>query len=135
MPEPTGRTGRPYEVDRTGVLLFFAGLAVMVVAAVMLLRFGWQLPLLIILVAGGVSVQAGMRRVPDARARRTKCALAPDGNDEVLAATWDAGYKAAHQYHAQRTEARRVAQRHGISGGLVPNPPDNPYRSTPDWDL
>jgi hypothetical protein len=135
MPEPTGRTGRPYEADRPGVVLFVAGLAVMVVAVVMLLRFGWHLPLVIILVAGGVSVHVGMRRVPDAGARRTKCTLALDGDDEVVAAAWDAGYRAAQQYHAQRTEARRVAQRHGISGGLVPEPPDNPYRPTPDWDL
>lgn len=52
-----------------------------------------------------------------------------------LAAAWEAGYRAACDYNAQREEDRRVFQRHGITGTHIPDPPHNPHRPNDDWDF
>ncbi|UHJ58766.1 hypothetical protein LT337_32195 (plasmid) [Mycolicibacterium fortuitum] len=58
------------------------------------------------------------------------------GDDEQLATAWEAGYQAAQKYQREREEDRRVFERHNLPwGGLIPDRPTNPYRSTPEWDF
>jgi len=52
-----------------------------------------------------------------------------------LARAWREGFNAAMTYQRERAEDLRVFRRHGITGGPIPDPPDNPYLDRPDWEF